>query len=89
LFGTRKGAFTGAIDRKGRLMENIFGIVFLDEIAEIPFSTQAKLLLYLDEYKITPEGYDKGAIPVPTSARRKIWMDGRCTIICGRSDIQF
>jgi transcriptional regulator with PAS, ATPase and Fis domain len=66
LFGTRKGAFTGAIDRKGRLMENIFGIVFLDEIAEIPFSTQAKLLLYLDEYKITPEGYDKGAIPVPT-----------------------
>lgn len=66
LFGTRKGSFSGATDRKGRLMENIFGFVFLDEIAEIPFSTQAKLLLYLDDYKITPEGYDKEAIPVPT-----------------------
>jgi transcriptional regulator with PAS, ATPase and Fis domain len=66
LFGTRKGAFTDASDREGRLMEYIFGFVFLDEIAEIPFSTQAKLLLYLDEYKITPEGYDKAAIPVPT-----------------------
>ncbi|WP_121567220.1 sigma 54-interacting transcriptional regulator [Petrotoga sp. Shatin.DS.tank11.9.2.9.3] len=66
LFGTRKGAFTNADNRGGRLMENIFGFVFLDEIAEIPFSTQAKLLLYLDEYKITPEGYDKEAIPVPT-----------------------
>jgi transcriptional regulator with PAS, ATPase and Fis domain len=66
LFGTREGAYTNATDRKGRLMENIFGFVFLDEIAEIPFSTQAKLLLYLDDYKITPEGYDKAAIPVPT-----------------------
>ncbi|WP_202695725.1 sigma 54-interacting transcriptional regulator [Petrotoga sp. 8T1HF07.NaAc.6.1] len=66
LFGTREGAYTNATDRKGRLMENIFGFVFLDEIAEIPFSTQAKLLLYLDDYKITPEGYDKEAIPVPT-----------------------
>jgi hypothetical protein len=66
LFGTRKGAFTDASDREGRLMEYIFGFVFLDEIAEIPFSTQAKLLLYLDDYKITPEGYDKAAIPVPT-----------------------
>lgn len=66
LFGTRKGAFTNADNRGGRLMENIFGFVFLDEIAEIPFSTQAKLLLYLDDYKIAPEGYDKEAIPVPT-----------------------
>jgi transcriptional regulator with PAS, ATPase and Fis domain len=66
LFGTREGAYTNATDRKGRLMENIFGFVFLDEIAEVPFSTQAKLLLYLDDYKITPEGYDKEAIPVPT-----------------------
>jgi transcriptional regulator with PAS, ATPase and Fis domain len=44
IFGTRKGAYTGAEDRKGRLLENIFNIVFFDEIAEVPPSTQSKLL---------------------------------------------
>ncbi|HOB16488.1 MAG: sigma 54-interacting transcriptional regulator [Candidatus Cloacimonadales bacterium] len=66
IFGSRIGAFSGANDRKGRLMENIFGIVFFDEIAELPTSIQAKLLLYLDDYKITPEGYDGEPLTVPT-----------------------
>jgi transcriptional regulator with PAS, ATPase and Fis domain len=66
IFGTRKGAYTGAEDRKGRLLENIFNIVFFDEIAEVPPSTQSKLLLYLDDYRITPEGYDKEPLTVPT-----------------------
>lgn len=44
IFGTRKGSYTGAEDRKGRLLENIFNMVFFDEIAEVPPSTQSKLL---------------------------------------------
>jgi transcriptional regulator with PAS, ATPase and Fis domain len=66
VFGTRKGSYTGAEDRKGRLLENIFNIVFFDEIAEVPPSTQSRLLLYLDDYRITPEGYDKEPLTVPT-----------------------
>ncbi|MDN5342255.1 MAG: hypothetical protein PWP28_1130 [Oceanotoga sp.] len=67
IFGNAKGAFTGADeDRKGRLLNNIGNFVFFDEIAEIPTKTQTKLLLYLDDYKINPEGYDGKSIPVPT-----------------------
>lgn len=45
LFGHEKGAFTGAIEsRKGYFEEANGGTIFLDEIAELPMSVQAKLL---------------------------------------------
>ncbi|HWP83250.1 MAG TPA: sigma-54 dependent transcriptional regulator [Bacteroidota bacterium] len=48
LFGHVKGAFTGALkDRQGRFERADGGTIFLDEIAEIPSSTQAKLLRVL------------------------------------------
>lgn len=48
LFGHVKGSFTGAVkDRQGRFEMADGGTVFLDEITEIPTTTQAKLLRFL------------------------------------------
>jgi len=49
LFGHEKGSFTGAIsDRKGYFEEADGGTLFLDEVAELPMSTQARLLRVLE-----------------------------------------
>jgi len=61
LFGYRAGAFTGA-DRAGK--NGLFeiankGIIFLDEIGNMPVETQAKILKFLDDGKITPLGSSK------------------------------
>lgn len=50
LFGYVKGAFTDAVkDKKGKLAAVEGGTVFFDEIAELPFSIQVKLLRLLQE----------------------------------------
>lgn len=49
LFGHEKGAFTGAIStRKGYFEEADGGTIFLDEVAELPMTTQARLLRVLE-----------------------------------------
>jgi DNA-binding NtrC family response regulator len=53
LFGHEKGAFTGAVERRGGCFELAQrGTILLDEIAEMPVGTQAKLLRVLEDSKI-------------------------------------
>ena len=52
LFGSLKGAYTGAPERKGLFEEASGGVLFLDEIAELPLEMQAKLLRVLDTKRI-------------------------------------
>jgi two-component system response regulator GlrR len=60
LFGFEKGAFTGAsANRKGLFVQAHGGIVFLDEISEIPLSMQGKLLKALEEKEFYPLGAQK------------------------------
>ena len=57
LFGYRKGAFTGASQNfSGKLSQARGGVLFLDEIAEIPLPTQAKLLRFIEEKVFEPLG---------------------------------
>ena len=52
IFGHEKGAFTGALERRLGCFELANGgTIFLDEIAEMPFGTQSKLLRVIEERK--------------------------------------
>jgi len=57
IFGHVKGAFTGAIaDKKGLFELAKGGTVFLDEISDMPFAMQTKLLRVLQDGQIRPVG---------------------------------
>lgn len=67
LFGFEKGAFTGAVAaKKGLFVQAQGGVVFLDEIAELPMTMQGKLLKALDEKEFYPLGAQK---PVKVDVR--------------------
>jgi arginine utilization regulatory protein len=56
LFGTTKGAFTGAIDRAGLIELAHKGSLFLDEINSMPLQLQTKLLRLVEEKKVMRVG---------------------------------
>jgi len=57
LFGSVKGAFTGAhTDREGLFRQAEGGTLMLDEISEIPVDTQSKLLRVLQDQEVRPVG---------------------------------
>lgn len=67
LFGHVKGAYTGAIrDRVGRFEKASGGDIFLDEIGDLPMTTQVKLLRVLEEKVIERVG---SSSPVPVDVR--------------------
>lgn len=59
LFGSRKGAFTGAENRKGLFEEADGGTLYLDEINSMPMNLQAKLLRVLQEKQVMPLGSNR------------------------------
>lgn len=60
LFGHEKGAFTGATDnRKGYFEVADKGTIFLDEVAELPLSTQVRLLRVLESGEYIKVGSSK------------------------------
>lgn len=56
LFGTVKGIYTGATERKGLFEQASGGTLFLDEINSMPLSSQSKLLRVLEEKYVMPLG---------------------------------
>ena len=60
LFGHEKGAFTGATEsRKGYFEEANGGTIFLDEVAELPLTTQVRLLRVLETGEFIRVGSSK------------------------------
>jgi DNA-binding NtrC family response regulator len=67
LFGSVKGAFTGAQgDREGLFRQAEGGTLLLDELSEMPIDTQSKLLRVLQEKEVRPVG---GRLSYKTNCR--------------------
>lgn len=67
LFGHEKGAFTGAtVQKRGFFEQANEGTIFLDEIGELPFSAQVRLLRLLQTMEFQRVG---GSRPIRTDAR--------------------
>jgi DNA-binding NtrC family response regulator len=56
LFGTVRGAFSGAVDRRGRFEQAAGGTLFLDEIGNLPLEAQRTLLLALQTGRVSRLG---------------------------------
>jgi DNA-binding NtrC family response regulator len=61
LFGSRRGAFSGAEDRPGLVRNAERGTLFLDEVAELPMPSQVALLRLLQSGEVLPLGAGKPA----------------------------
>ena len=59
LFGTVRGAYTGAENKKGLFEQADGGVLFLDELNSIPYNVQSKLLRVLQDGSFRPLGSNK------------------------------
>jgi DNA-binding NtrC family response regulator len=84
LFGHERGAFTGALrKREGRFKAADGGTLLLDEIAELPLPSQAKLLKVLEEGVIQPLGTN-AAVPVNVRIVSATNRDLKELVVAGR-----
>lgn len=81
LFGHRKGSFTGAIaDRPGLFRDANGGTLFIDELAELPLESQAKLLRALELRTIRPVGESHEIavdVRIVAATNRDLWSEVR------------
>ncbi len=92
LFGYEDGAFTGARrqGRKGLLREADGGVLFLDEIGDMPLALQSRLLRVLQEREIAPLGGGR-PVRVDVALLCATHRDLRALVAAGsfRSDLYF
>jgi DNA-binding NtrC family response regulator len=76
MFGHRKGAFTGAeSNRQGAIQSAHRGMLFLDELGDLPIDTQAKLLRVLETGEVKPLGgdtYERSDFRLVAATSRKL-----------------
>lgn len=77
LFGHKRGSFTGAqSDRVGLFREADGGTLFIDELAELPLESQAKLLRAIETKTIRPVGESKELdvdVRIVAATNRDLW----------------
>ena len=79
LFGHKRGAFTGAHDDRGGLFrEANGGTLFIDELAELPLESQAKLLRAIETKCIRPvgeSGETEVDVRIVAATNRDLWTE--------------
>jgi len=79
LFGHKRGAFTGAqADRAGLFREADGGTLFIDELAELPLESQAKLLRAIETKTIRPVGESGETtvnVRIVAATNRDLWAE--------------
>jgi len=83
LFGSRRGAFSGATDAPGHVQAANGGTLFLDEVAELPADVQSKLLRMVETHEVLRLGattYEQVDVRVCAAT----WRDLRLEVGAGR-----
>jgi DNA-binding NtrC family response regulator len=79
LFGHKRGAFTGAHhDRAGLFREAAGGTLFIDELAELPLESQAKLLRAIETKTVRPvgeSGETEVDVRIVAATNRDLWAE--------------
>jgi transcriptional regulator with AAA-type ATPase domain len=83
LFGSRRGAFSGATDAIGYLQSAQGGTLFLDEIAELPLDVQSKLLRIIETREVQRLGATQSE-RVDVRFCAATWRDLRAEVGAGR-----
>jgi DNA-binding NtrC family response regulator len=83
LFGSRKGAYSGASDAPGYIETAAGGTLFLDEIGELELAIQAKLLRVLEAHELLPLGATRSR-PIELRVVAATNRDLRAAVTTGR-----